>query len=100
MTIERKDVEVLELALEALESWQKTCLDCGRPSEELGRATKPIAIIKEALLSQRSVIQTSEWKGLTKKEKEHLWEKGCNTFFIEKIESLLKEKNTRNGGCL
>lgn len=86
--------ETVELALEALESWQKTCLDCGRPSEELGRATKTIAFIKEALMSQSNVIKTTEWVGLTKKEKEHLWERGCNTFFIEKVETLLKEKNT------
>lgn len=89
-----KQIEALKLSLEGFESWQKTCLDCGRSSQELGRATKPIAIIKDALISQKNVFQAKEWQGLTEKEKEHLWEKGCNTFFIEKVETLLKEKNT------
>lgn len=34
------------------------------------------------------------WVGLTEQEKEHLWERGGNTFLIEKVEALLKEKNT------
>ena len=34
------------------------------------------------------------WVGLTDAEKESLWEKGGNTFLIEKVEALLKEKNT------
>ena len=34
------------------------------------------------------------WVGLTDAEKESLWEKGGNTFLIEKVETLLKEKNT------
>lgn len=38
-----------EMALEALESWQKTCLDCGRASDELGRATAPIQALRQAL---------------------------------------------------
>jgi hypothetical protein len=38
-----------EMALDALESWQKTCLDCGRGSEELGRATKPIKALRDRL---------------------------------------------------
>ncbi len=42
-------VEAMKQALEALESWQKTCLDCGRGSEELGRATRPIAALRQAI---------------------------------------------------
>ena len=34
------------------------------------------------------------WVGLTDAEKESLWERGGNTFLIEKVEALLKEKNT------
>jgi hypothetical protein len=34
------------------------------------------------------------WVGLTEKEKERLWEKGGDTFLIEKVEALLKERNT------
>jgi hypothetical protein len=40
-------ISAMKQALEALESWQKTCLDCGRGSEELGRATKPIAALRQ-----------------------------------------------------
>jgi len=43
------DRELLQQALDALESWQKTCLDCGRSSEELGRATKPLQALRTAL---------------------------------------------------
>jgi hypothetical protein len=43
------DRELLQQALDALESWQKTCLDCGRSSEELGRATKPLQAIRTRL---------------------------------------------------
>jgi hypothetical protein len=43
------DRELLQQALDALESWQKTCLDCGRSSEELGRATKPLQEIRTRL---------------------------------------------------
>jgi hypothetical protein len=43
------DKELLQQALDALESWQKTCLDCGRSSEELGRATKPLQAIRTRL---------------------------------------------------
>lgn len=43
------DRELLQQALDALESWQKTCLDCGRSSEELGRATKSLQAIRTAL---------------------------------------------------
>ena len=35
-----------------------------------------------------------EWVGLTDAEKESLWERGGNTFLIEKVEALLKEKNS------
>jgi hypothetical protein len=38
--------------------------------------------------------QKRTWVGLTDAEKEHLWERGGNTFLIEKVEALLKEKNT------
>jgi hypothetical protein len=41
--------EVMQMALDALESWQKTCLDCARPSEELGRSTKPLQALRAAL---------------------------------------------------
>ena len=34
------------------------------------------------------------WVGLTDAEKESLWERGGNTFLIEKVEALLKEKNS------
>ena len=43
------DRELLQQALDALESWQKTCLDCGRSSEELGRATKSLQAIRARL---------------------------------------------------
>jgi len=43
------DREVMQMALDALESWQKTCLDCARPSEELGRSTKPLQTLRTAL---------------------------------------------------
>ena len=43
------DRELMQMALDALESWQKTCLDCGRSSEELGRATKPIKALRDRL---------------------------------------------------
>lgn len=43
------DKEIMQMALDALESWQKTCLDCGRPSEELGRSTKPLQALRTAL---------------------------------------------------
>jgi hypothetical protein len=43
------DRELLQQALDALESWQKTCLDCGRSSEELGRATKSLQAIRTRL---------------------------------------------------
>ncbi len=42
-------ISAMKQALEALESWQKTCLDCGRGSEELGRATQPIAALRQAI---------------------------------------------------
>ena len=42
-------IEAMKQALEALESWQKTCLDCGRGSEELGRATQPITALRQAI---------------------------------------------------
>lgn len=41
--------EEAQSVLDALESWQKTCLDCGRSSEELGRATKPLQEIRTKL---------------------------------------------------
>ena len=44
-----RDRELLQQALDALESWQKTCLDCGRSSEELGRATKPLQALRTRL---------------------------------------------------
>ena len=43
------DKEVMQMALDALESWQKTCLDCGRSSEELGRSTKPLQALRARL---------------------------------------------------
>ena len=43
------DKEVMQMALDALESWQKTCLDCARPSEELARSTKPLQTLRTAL---------------------------------------------------
>jgi hypothetical protein len=42
-------ISAMKQALEALESWQKTCLDCGRGSEELGRATQPITALRQAI---------------------------------------------------
>ena len=42
-------ISAMKQALEALESWQKTCLDCGRGSEELGRATQPITELRQAI---------------------------------------------------
>jgi hypothetical protein len=57
------DRELLQQALDALESWQKTCLDCGRSSEELGMATKPLQAIRTRLAQPKK-----EWVGLTDEE--------------------------------
>jgi hypothetical protein len=72
-------ISAMKQALEALESWQKTCLDCGRGSDELGRATRPIAALRQAIaeaekqpvhasdISQECVDETAksehEWVG-------------------------------------
>lgn len=42
-------IEVMKLALEALEYWQKLCLDNGRASHELGRSTNAIAALRQAI---------------------------------------------------
>jgi hypothetical protein len=42
-------ISAMKQALEALESWQKTCLDVGRASDELGRATKAIQPLRQAI---------------------------------------------------
>jgi len=52
-----------EMALKALESWQKTCLDCGRASDELGRATAPIQALRQALEQPER-----DWVGLTQEQ--------------------------------
>lgn len=88
------------MALDALESWQKTCLDCGRPSEELGRATQPLQILRAALAQPER-----EWQGLTDKEIGDIIEASqitlknyCSeekqTEFARAIEAKLKEKNS------
>jgi hypothetical protein len=86
------DRELMQMALDALESWQKTCLDCGRGSEELGRATKPIKALRERLAQPER-----EWVGLTDYDKLYLNDvlnlQGRFPI-IEAIEAKLKEKNT------
>ncbi len=42
-------IEVMKLALDALEYWQKLCLDNGRASHELGRSTNAIAALRQAI---------------------------------------------------
>jgi hypothetical protein len=62
-------ISAMKQALEALESWQKTCLDCGRGSEELGRATQPIAALRQAIAEaekQEPVAIGEEWKPCVK----------------------------------
>ena len=54
--------EAAQMALDALESWQKTCLDCGRPSEELGRATQPLQILRAALAQPEQ--EPVAWMGI------------------------------------
>jgi hypothetical protein len=88
-----------EMALKALESWQKTCLDCGRASDELGRATAPIQALRQALAQPK-------WVGFTDVERNNLamgviaqvQTVGANmtgtTNAILFIEEKLKEKNT------
>ena len=42
-------IKAMKQALETLESWQKTCLDCGRSSDEPGKATKPVEALRRAI---------------------------------------------------
>lgn len=49
------DRELMQMARDALESWQKTCLDCGRSSEELGRSTKPLHALRAALAQTEKI---------------------------------------------
>jgi hypothetical protein len=44
-----EDKAVVQKALDLAASWQKTCLDCGRSSEELGRATSQLAALRQLL---------------------------------------------------
>ena len=53
-------IEAMKAALEALESWQKTCLDCGRASEELGRATAALHLLRQAI-AQAEQAQPVAW---------------------------------------
>ena len=39
----------MKQALEAVESWQKTCLNFGRASDELGMATKAVTALRQAI---------------------------------------------------
>jgi hypothetical protein len=91
------DRELMQMALDALESWQKTCLDCGRASEELGRSTKPIKALRDRLAQPKR-----QWAGLTDDEiydyaDKFLYQHGSNygiKSFGKSIEAKLKEKNT------
>jgi hypothetical protein len=64
-------IEAMKAALEALESWKKTCLDCGRASEELGRATAALHLLRQAIAQAEQAHQRTsltvdqifeEWK--------------------------------------
>ena len=109
------DRELMQMALDALESWQKTCLDCGRGSEELSRATQPIKALRERLAqwdaldkmvaeNERLGLYDSppkrEWVGLTDEEihaeicKEYAYEYSRVFLVCQAIEAKLKEKNT------
>jgi len=88
------DKEVMQMALDALESWQKTCLDCARPSEELGRSTKPLQALRTALARPER-----EWQGLTAEElaeiaEFHFHGALSGREFYDDIEAKLKEKNS------
>jgi hypothetical protein len=91
------DRELMQMALDALESWQKTCLDCGRASEELGRSTKPIKALRDRLAQPKR-----QWVGLTDEDKSLLVQKykhietgtQHDENLITEAEAKLKEKNT------
>ena len=104
-------IEVMKQALEAVESWQKTCLDFGRASDELGRATKAITALRQAIEEE----EKREWVGLTDEDEIAFeWERvtGHSIFdgdpwecrymflcpidileFVEAIEAKLRKKN-------
>jgi hypothetical protein len=98
----------MKQALEALESWQKTCLDCGRGSEELGRATQPIAALRQAIAEaeQTDLARVGEvgvwghkreWVGLHEHELQVLEyndPSGERLKLSKAVEAKLKEKNT------
>ncbi len=104
------DRELMQMALEALEAWQKTCLDCGRGSDELAKATKPIKALRDRLAQPEyefecprcgHCCQQREWVGLTDEEITDLWagvSSNDDEISIWKlghaIEAKLKEKNT------
>ena len=94
-------IEVMKQALEAVESWQKTCLDFGRASDELGRATKAITALRQAIEEE----EKREWVGLTDEEfvevatetgeqSEKMSELEITVALWKAIESKLREKNT------
>jgi hypothetical protein len=78
-----RGISAMKQALEALESWQKTCLDCGRGSEELGRATQPIAALRQAIAETE---KQEDWYG------QHQWQCGYERGWDAAMEQ--KEKNT------
>jgi hypothetical protein len=96
----------MKQALEALESWQKTCLDCGRASEELGGATKAIQPLRQAIAEaeQPDLARVGEvgvwgnkreWVGLATGEAREFYESDLSREeLIHKIDEFLQEKNT------
>ena len=69
-------IEAMKQALEALESWQKTCLDCGRASEELGRATKSITALRQAI-EQAEKQEPVAWVHLDNWKSGNFWPDDC-----------------------
>ena len=84
-------IEAMKQALEAVESWQKDCLDFGRGSDELGMATKAVTALRQAIEEE----EKREWVGLTDDEYEELLEtKDWGGSLIAATEAKSKEKNT------